>query len=304
MTQSHPDAEFPEETREQVIDRALTLRLEGRIDLAIETLREAVSHALADPELVILLAKMVAESGDLERAEGWFAHALKLAPTSHDVRLGYAVWRLESGDIPAGKELLEALHVDVLKRERSGLNPKGFRAAVELNLATACVETDDLSRAVALARPWLTDEDGWGQAHNVMVDATERLGLEPRLVTEVGFMTGLFSPYMCVERLERLLDGPPHEVDFSKIEETIILSDANFAFDWRRCDEVVVAVLANARQAAARAMMRGWLEAGACPSLSSDVWRPDHDPDPDDDPHVRALRPLLAASVDEEELEA
>jgi tetratricopeptide (TPR) repeat protein len=193
------------------LDHALTLRESGDIEGAITLLFKAVAESLTDRGLVITLAKMLSESGKFERAEHWFRHALKIAPDDLDVQLGYGTFLAETGRFAEARVRLESA-----QRRAQAIAPAddayGLRellVVIECNLARVCLELGDFATTRALVTPWLTDEEGWGQAHDVFVDLAATLGLDPIELDEEGLASGHVSPFMVCHRLEQCLEVEP-----------------------------------------------------------------------------------------------
>lgn len=252
---------------ESAIDHALTLRENGDIESAITFLFKAVGESLMDRGLVITLAKMLSETGKLERAEHWFRHALKIAPDDLDVQLGYGTFLAETGRFAESRVRLEVAlnRAQELRDDSNGFD--GFVLAVELNLARVCFQLGDTTAARALVTPWLADEDGWFGAHDVFVDVANQLGLDPTELDEEGLASGHVSPYMVCHRLQGCLMAEPP--DLLGFERVVARADEIFDFDWRRCADEITGVLAQGRKAAVHAIMRGELAADLVEAMLS-----------------------------------
>jgi len=249
------------------LDQALTMREAGDIDSAITLLFKAVGESLTDRGLVITLAKMLSETGQFDRAEHWFRHALKVAPDDLDVQFGYGTFLAETGRVQEARAHLGGAQTRARALLDDGLGDRRLVIAIELNLARAHFELDDHATARALIAPWLADEDGWGGAHDLFVDLAEKLGVDPIEADEEGLVSGQISPFMVCHRLEQFLEVEPP--DLLGFERVVARADAIFDFDWRRCAGQIEDILARGRKAAVHAIMRGAIDADLVPHLLS-----------------------------------
>ncbi len=250
------------------LDHALALRASGDIEGAITFLFKAVGDSLADRGLVITLAKMLSETGNLERAEHWFRHAIKIAPDDLDVQFGYGTFLAQSGRLPEARAQLESAQA-LARACDEPVDVRGLILAIDLNLARVCLELADFSVVRVIVTPWLTDVHGWGAAHDVFVDLVVKLGLDPTDVDEEGLASGHISPFMVCHRLEQYLESEP--LDLLGFERVVARADTIFDFDWRRSADEIEAVVAQGRKAAVHAIMRGSLEADLVPHLLSNA---------------------------------
>ncbi len=268
------------EPPESPLGRALAKRSGGDIDGAIELLLAAAGESLADANLAVTLGKMLAETGQYERADPWFRHAMKLAPDDVVVRMGYGAFLGEVGQFEEARKLLGGVLREVrvmlgsaAPEERAGLvGLEGFIASTEINLARAAFEAGDSALARERVAPWLADADHWPSAHAVLADIVDRDGLDPTQVAEVGLASGHVSPYMVCHLLERIVDAEP--CDFGTLEGVVARADGCFAFDWKGVEPPLVEVFARARELFAHAVMRGVVAAATCPRLAALVAHP------------------------------
>ena len=257
------------------IGQAVAQREAGDIHGAIATLIAAAADSLADAPLAVTLAQMLAETDQVQRAERWFHHALKLAPDDLHVRMGYGTFLGQTGRVAEAREVLGPVREEVRdllasagpkqKRKLEGI--QGFIACTEINLARAAFESGDSAAARALVSPWLADAEYWSGAHNVLAEVLERDGLDPTLLAEEGLASGQVSPYMVCHLLEVAVDTEP--CDLPALDRLIARADACFAFDWKCAEPELDAVFARARQLFAHAVMRGVVEPATCPHLAA-----------------------------------
>lgn len=274
------------------LDRALTLRDDGDIESAITLLYSAVGEALTDRELVITLAKMLAETEQLDRAEHWFRHAQKIAPGDLDVACAHGTFLGQTGRLAEARVELEAArlraraYLDEVARKGDVDYHSSVRSlvtAIELNLARVCLEVGDHEACRALVTPWLTDEDAWDHAHDVFVDLASELDVDPVILDEQGLASGHISPLMVCHRLEQCLEETPP--DLLGFERVVARADELFDFDWRDSAPELVEVLTRGKRAAAHAIMRGTLTPDLVPHMLSSQ----DEPDPEDAPTDKAL---------------
>jgi tetratricopeptide (TPR) repeat protein len=254
-----------ERTPDSPLDQALTLRESGDIEGAIALLYSAVSEALTDRGLVITLAKMLAETDQLDKAEHWFRHAHKIAPGDLDVAGAYGTFLAQTGRLAEARLALESARHRARTLTESEPEARGLLCAIELNLGRVCLELRDFEAARELVRPWLADEQGWDHAHDVFVDLAMELDLDPVALDEERLASGHISPLMVCHRLEDLLEATPP--DLLDLERVVARADALFDFDWRHAAPELEEVLARGRQAAVHALMRGTLTPELIPHL-------------------------------------
>ena len=270
------------------LEIALRQRDAGQIDDAIATLMAAASSALGDAELALTLAKMLAETDQLDRAEPWFKHALKLAPTDLFVRMGHGTFLAQRGRHTEARaalasvldELVEAMTAAEASEDIDTLEAlEDLVAATAVNLARSEMLGGDVTTARALVQPWLANARHWTFAHNVLADLIEQEGLDAMTLAQEGLVSGEVSPYMICYLLERILDEEP--ADLVELDRIIGQADIVFAFDWRHAAPELEAALAAVRQRYGHAVMRGLVAPGTLRHLDASAARTAPTPDPD-----------------------
>ncbi|PKN56343.1 MAG: hypothetical protein CVU56_16615 [Deltaproteobacteria bacterium HGW-Deltaproteobacteria-14] len=279
-----------DELTESPESRAIAQRADGDIDGAIQTLLAAAETSLADVSLVVTLGQMLAETGQPERAERWLKHAMKLAPDDLYARMTFGTFVGQTGRIAESLQLLGGVRAEVREmlaapgydESAQTYDVESFLACAEVNLARAVFESGDADQAIELARPWLTDLTYWGCAHNVVTDAVDGGELDPAAFAAEALASGQVSPFMVCHLLELAVDAEP--VDFVALDRLIARADACFDFDWQDVEPSIGAVMRRAQELFAHAVMRGEVEAAACPELSALIATADSDsPALDDD---------------------
>jgi hypothetical protein len=278
---SEPDRQPTTTARPTRVERALDLRESGDLRGAVAVLYEAAAEGgLDELEVVLTLAKMLAESNELEQAERWFGRACALAPEDLAVQLAHGTFLGQTGRLEASRARL----ADVGKAAREQLEAAmsdgqqellgqilSFLGATEVNLARACLEAGDHAAAAELVRPWLADPEHWPWAHGVFEDLAEAEGLDPLAEARRGLLEGYVAPPMVVALVAASLaeDVP----DIVGIDGILGRADAIFAFDWRHADPAFSETLGEARRAYGRAVMRGALPPGSCRHLDGPTRR-------------------------------
>ena len=258
------------------VTRALEQRAAGDLEGAIATLMAAVEASLADVQVVITLAQMLAETGQMGRSERWLRHALKLAPDNMQVRLGFGTFLGQTGRPAEAREILAGVRDEAMSdfvdevvagREPSR-NLRSFLACAELNLASAAIETGgDAAFVRDLVKSWLSDRDHWGHAQSVLANLVEREGLDPTRVAEEGVARAEFSPLMLCHLLEVARWEKPG--DFAELERLVEEADALFRFDWKRAAPELVAVVGAIRRTFVEAVMYGRIDQANHPALTA-----------------------------------
>lgn len=264
-----------EVTEGSALPTALDQRESGAIEAAIETLLGAAGQSLADANVALTLAKMLAEAGHVHRAAPWFRHALKLAPDDVLVRAGYGAFLGQTGRVAEARAVLGGARAE-LKAQLAAAGPDGqeslewlvgFVASTEVNLARAALETGDTAFARQLVAPWLASAEHWPFAHGVFAEIVERDALDPKALAEAGLGSGCVSPYMVCYLLEQLVDAEP--VDFTTLERTLARADECLTFDWQHAAPEIEGVLSQSRALFGHAVMRGGVDAALCPALTA-----------------------------------
>ncbi|HRE88553.1 MAG TPA: hypothetical protein PK095_05370 [Myxococcota bacterium] len=260
------------------LELALRQRDAGNIEDAIATLMAAASGSLGDAELALTLGKMLAETDQVERAEPWFKHALKLAPNDLFVRMGHGTFLAQVGRHTEARqvltevldELIETMTVAEASEDVETLAAlEDLVAATSVNLARSEMLEGDVAMARSLVQPWLANARHWTFAHNVLADLIEREDLDALALAKEGLASGEVSPYMVCFVIERLLDE--ELTDLVELDRVIGRADAIFSFDWRHSAPELEAALAEARKRYGHAVMRGQLSPGSLPHIAAQV---------------------------------
>lgn len=252
----------PETRRDEAIQMALLLREQGHVDLAIDTVRRAVSEDLSDLKLVVTLAKLLSETGQLDKAERWFKRAMEIDPWDLDVRVGQATWLGQRGHLDACRAAFSDLCKD-LAAELKGLDTDvdseridaiGSALAVAgVNLANCALLSGNYEGAVRFASCWLAHPDHWETAHDIVAHAVEHGDIDPQALAERGLESGEISPLMLLFLLEDALE----KQDLRRLLDLIERGNATFAFDWQREADELERTLSAGDVLFRRALMRG-----------------------------------------------
>jgi tetratricopeptide (TPR) repeat protein len=286
------------------LDEALALREDGDLRGAVALLLRVAADGLDDVEVVLTLAKLLAESDQLEQAERWFGRALSLAPDDLAVQLAWGTFLGQAGRLDASRELLASVGHAARDRLTEALSAGeqqtlghilSFLGSTEVNLARACLEAGDLGAARELVLPWLADPEHWPWAQAVFTDLLEATGEDPLEAARDGLSSGQASPLMVLALLEdHLRDVTP---DFAGVDATLARADALFTFDWRHADPAVTQQLAEVRRAYGRAVMRGEVARDTCRHLDAPSRRAlSEDLELDRDGLLAALRASFGAA--------
>jgi len=258
------------------LHQALTQRDEGDLDGAIETLRAAASLDLGDAQLAVNLAKMLSETGQLDRAEPWFRHALKLAPDDLDLRLAYGTFLGQTGHAPEARDYLlgvmqdleQALDQASMLGDRDAiLEVNRFLGAASVNIGRAALECGDAPMAISFGRGWLDDPECGEAAHALIADALDSDDLDPQRLAELSLEGGRVTPAVVTLLIDTALGRQPP--DLIAVERAVAAADEALEEDWQASDEALARVLGMARAQLGRAVMRGGLDANDFPALLS-----------------------------------
>ena len=259
---------------DEALRRALRHREGGDLPAAIEILRAAVSADLGEPALAINLAKMLAESGQIERAEPWFRHALKLAPGDLDLRLSYGTFLGQSGNPEAAREHLQGVindlegaleHASLFGDRAAMLEIHRFLGAASVNLGRAALECGDPATAIAFSRDWVRDDEHGLAAKELMADALDADNLDPAHLAELSLDEGRVTPAIVTVLIDAALDKEPP--DLAAVERAVALADDSLPVDWPHAHEPLERALGAARALLGRAIMRGEHDARDFPTL-------------------------------------
>lgn len=259
---------------DEALSRALRQRDAGDLFGAIDVLRAAASADLSDPVLALNLAKMLAESGQVERAETWFRHALKLAPDDLDVRLSYGTFLGQAGHPEAAREHLQGVitdlenalaHASAFGDHDAILEIHRFLGAASVNLGRAALECGDPATAIAFSRDWLQDDEHGDAAKALVADALDSDRLDPHHLAELSLDEGRVTPAIVMVLIDSALAQVPP--DLVAVERAATLADDSLPGDWSHDHEPLTRALDTARALIGRAIMRGEHDARDFPTL-------------------------------------
>ncbi len=261
---------------DEALRLALAQRAGGDLGGAIDILWRAVSADLSDATLATNLAKMLTESGQIERAEPWFRHALKLSPDDLDLRLAYGTFLGQRGDTDAARVCLTALMKDLerllddataLGDTDAILEIRRFLGVASINLGRAALDSGDAATAIDFARPWLDDAEYHEAAQALIADALDSDALDPHRLAELSLASGRVTPAVVTLLIDTALARVPP--DLASIERALAAAQRSLPDGWWRGEEALVRVLGMARAELGRAVMRGGLDPRDFPALLS-----------------------------------
>jgi len=248
--------------RDEALRVALALRAQGDFDGAIDLVRRTVAQDLNDLTLIVTLAKLLTEAGQLARAERWFRRALELDPEDLDVRVGHATFLGQSGrveDARAGfsricQDLAAELKVPgTLDDDERVAQIASALAVSGVNLANCALLVGDWQGAVRFASSWLTHPDHWEAAHDIVATAVDKGDLDARALAERGLDSGEISPLMLLFLIDDALERGALGAALDLLER----GDELFAFDWQRAAPELERALGNGDVLFRRGLMRG-----------------------------------------------
>ena len=261
---------------DEVLSRALELREQGDLAGAIEALRVGASNALGDATLALNLAKMLSEDGQLDRAEPWFKHAMKLAPDDLDLRLAYGTFLGQTGHAAAARDYLLGVVKDLelafeqaseLGDSEAIIEVNRFLGAASVNIGRAALECGDAAMAIAFARGWVQDAECGDAAKELIADALDSDDLDPQRLAELSLEGGRITPAVVTLLIDTALGREPP--DLASVERAVAAADAHLPSDWQHGDPALERVLGMARAQLGRAVMRGAANAADFPALLS-----------------------------------
>ena len=173
---------------EQAVAHALWLREEGRMDDAISFLYDILAKDLTNSEVIGVLATMLSETEQFDRAERLFQRALKEPNPNASVILNYATFLSHSGRHDEAQPRYSdatAHAVGELQKVLSSATtePPGADALIRLamaecNQARTHMELGHVEIAKALAEKWLVFQMAWGAAADIVWSCIEIQGLD------------------------------------------------------------------------------------------------------------------------------
>ncbi|HEX8949170.1 MAG TPA: tetratricopeptide repeat protein [Dissulfurispiraceae bacterium] len=125
------------EKAEALLKEADALFSEGKMDKAVETVREAVKVDPAHPDAYDQLGHMLMKAGKLDEAIGAFDSALKINPRSRTAKTGKGLALLKKGDAKGAEAVL---------KEALTLNP--YPSATHYALGLVYEQTGDYAKAI------------------------------------------------------------------------------------------------------------------------------------------------------------
>jgi tetratricopeptide (TPR) repeat protein len=230
----------------------MDLRRQGHIDQAIELLYRALARNLHDMDIATLLAGMLSEHQEFERAGRMFHRVLAHPPHGSHLLSNYATYLAHSGQFadarPAFRRAAAAQMSEAQEELWSDHDPAVTDrfyalAMTDCNLARMHLFAGDTATARDIAEKWLVSEGGWLHATWVVRACIEAEGLDP-----VGHIASLHdqrraSPDMVVELMQVAATWPePHL-------PAMIASTANdyLHFEWVLACEGAVALQETTR---------------------------------------------------------
>jgi len=221
--------------------RALDLRADGKIDDAIELLYEALGDDFGNAEVIGVLASMLSETEQFERAERLFKRALAQPDVPTYILLNYATFLAASGRHADAKEHFSNAAAHAVTDLQGLIHASGARgpaveaveqlAVAECNLARTYHELGDYGVARALAEKWMTLESAWETAADIVFASIEREGLDVDAECARYHAAGRAAPSMAAELVHQAHEAPSAERPF----EALHIATRAFAylhFDW------------------------------------------------------------------------
>jgi len=247
--------------KEEALRVALALRAQGDFEGAIDLVREAVGEDLTDLTLIVTLAKLLSEHGQIARAERWFKRAIDLDPEDLEVRVAHATFLGQSGQLEACRvafsricqDLAAELKVPGTLEDDERVDQIASALAVSgVNLANCALLSGNFEGAVRFASSWLTHDEHWEAAHDILATAVERSELDARELAERGLASGELSPLMWLFLAEDALE----QGDLARLLSLLERGNGLYAFDWQHAAPELDRLFAQADVAFRRALMR------------------------------------------------
>lgn len=190
------------------IDRALALRADGDFAGAIDLLYATLADDLTQLSVLSVLASMLAENEQFDRAERLFQRALAAGAPSPTLLHNYATFLSHSGRPKAGIEAFGDAMAGQLTRVRVDLRVDDIDSArrefdalggIECMFARSLLVAGCEEAAFAMARRWLTSESTWEQASDIVFAAWEALGRDEMVEMATLHARSQASPSMVAE---------------------------------------------------------------------------------------------------------
>jgi len=173
---------------DEAVTRALSMRREDRIDEAIELLYDTLGDDFGNHEVIGVLASMLSETEQFERADRLFQRALQRGDVPTFVLLNYATFLSHSGRFTEAKPHYSNAAAHAVSDLQAVITTSGASgpavgaleqlAIAECNLARTHLVLDDIRVAKALAEKWLVMESTWETAVDIVWACAERQGLD------------------------------------------------------------------------------------------------------------------------------
>ena len=168
--------------RKEPIAAAQQLRRDGRIFDGIALLYDALGRDFGNDAIIAVLATMLAETEQFDRAQRLFDRAMREPDPSITLRLNYATFLCHSGRpqeaFPVFGAAMAEARLDVEQSidcddSYSAAAALTMLGACQLNFARALMIVCDTGAAGALARAWLTHEHVGDGAASLLADIGE-----------------------------------------------------------------------------------------------------------------------------------
>ena len=225
-------------TTETPSAEAVQLWREGRLDEAIALLYEALGDDFGNDDIIGVLAPMLAEAQQFERADRLFERALQAPHPSGELRLNYATFLCHSGRpalaLPHFAAASSAFHRDLKSSVAAGFRQAagdaiGMLAFCDCNLAKALGALGNYEMALVLVEPWLTDERVWERASTIAGGALEALGRDVHAAFATWHAERRAAPWMVVVLGEVAAMNTGDDVDAFVV---FVEGSAYLGFDW------------------------------------------------------------------------
>jgi tetratricopeptide (TPR) repeat protein len=226
---------------DEAVTRALSMRREDRIDEAIELLYDTLGDDFGNHEVIGVLASMLSETEQFERADRLFQRALQRGDVPTFVLLNYATFLSHSGRFTEAKPHYSNAAAHAVSDLQAVITTSGASgpavgaleqlAIAECNLARTHLVLDDIRVAKALAEKWLVMESTWETAVDIVWACAERQGLDVDTEAANYHAARRASPDMVAE----LVHAAHERADPNKPFEALSIAAAGCAylkFDW------------------------------------------------------------------------
>ena len=238
------------------VEVAHTLRHGGDIDAAIKLLFQTLGDDLCNVEVVMHLAPMLAEAGREKQALAIFRRANRLADDNPFLRVNFGTFLGQLGHLDEAEGELTRVIEDLRRRDDS--THHGIIGHAECMRARVSLEAGNAKQALERARPWLTSEELWDTASDVVNAAAESLELDTLKFVSESVALGQFSPDMAAWLIELALD---EDVLGVALDVAMRCAEALFP-GWARAEPTLLPLLRGLRKSLGGARSRGTLDDG------------------------------------------